>query len=111
MLRVDWQRSDTASLLPCLRATAAHSFGRSGRLVSVQRMAFPSVSTFTDAIRILVDVTASGKTVRVMIDTIMIGRGRAEIALTTVAPYGAQAPVEAAENRLAVLLAERAPAF
>jgi hypothetical protein len=59
----------------------------------------------------LVDVTASGKTVRVMIDTVVIGRGRTEIGLVTVAPYAARAPVEAAEARLAVLLAKRAPAF
>ena len=111
MLQLDWRRSETPALLPCLRATAAGSFGKTGRLVSMQRTAFPAVSTFTDAIRTLVDVTASGKTVRVMIDTVVVGRGRTEIGLVTVAPYVARVPVEAAEARLAVLLARRAPAF
>jgi hypothetical protein len=111
MLRLDWQRSETAALLPCLRATAAGSLAKTDRLVSVQKIAFPTVATFTDAIRTLVDVTASGKTVRVMIDTVVIGRGRTEIGLVTVAPYVARAPVEAAETRLATLLANRAPAL
>jgi hypothetical protein len=111
MVRVDWQRSDTPALLLCLRAKAAHSLGRNERLVSVQRIPFPAVSTFTDAIRTLVDVTASGNTVRMMIDAVFIGRGRTEVGLVTVAPYAVQAAVQAAEARLAVLMAGRAPAF
>jgi hypothetical protein len=111
MVRTDWARSYTSALLPCLRATAAHGIFKGARLVSVQRIRFPPVSTFTEAIRTLVDVSASGKTVRVMVDAVLIGHGRTEIALVTTAAYAARAPVTAAEDRLAVLLASRAPAF
>ena len=52
-----------------------------------------------------------GRAVRVMIDTVFVGRNRAEIQLSTVAPYALVAQVQAAEARLAVLMAGRAPAF
>jgi hypothetical protein len=111
MVRVDWQRSDSSGLLPCLRTKLEHSLGATGRLVSLRRIPFPSVSTLTDAFRAVVDVTASGRTVRVLIDTVFVARNRAEIQLSTVAPYALVAQVQAAEARLAVLMAGRAPAF
>jgi len=111
MVRTDWQRSDTKGLIPCLREKATHGLDTTARVVSVQRIPFPSLSTYTDAFRILVDVTNSGRTGRVLIDTVLTARGRAEIGLVTVAPYALVEPVQAAEARLAVLMAGRAPAF
>ena len=57
----------------------------------------PERFDLTDAFRALVDVTASGTTVRVMIDTVFVARNRAEIQLSTVAPYALVAQVQAAE--------------
>jgi hypothetical protein len=111
MVRIDWQRSDTAALLSCLRGKLARTLGAHGRLVSVQRIPFPALSTFTDAFRALIDVPASGGTVRVMADTVFLARARTEIQLSTIAQYANVAAVQAAEARLAVLMADRAPSF
>lgn len=110
MVRLDWQRTVLApQVLPCLRTAAAKSAGTSARVVSIRRMAFPRVSTYTNAIRILLDVKTSASTtpVKVFVDLVLVGRGRTEITLTTTAPLLASAAVRAAEVRLASLLASR----
>jgi hypothetical protein len=50
---------------------------------------------------LIIDVPASGTSVRYIYDSALIGSGRAEITLTTFSPYAARAAVFAAEQRLA----------
>ena len=69
----------------------------------------PRVATYTVAYRALLDVVDSGKPVRVMIDLVAIGQGRAELMLITTAPYAIRGPVVPAEIRLARLLVSRVP--
>lgn len=54
-----------------------------------------------------VDVKTSTATIPVMVDVVLVGRGRTEITLATTAPLVAQSVVSAAELRLARLLASR----
>jgi hypothetical protein len=105
MVRLDWQRSLTPALLPCLRSQFARTVG--AKLVSLKRIAFPHVATHTAAFRILVDVAAAGSTAHVMVDVVLIGRGRTEISLRTTAPFANTQVVTAAEVRLARILVSR----
>jgi hypothetical protein len=110
MVKLDWQRTVLApQVLPCLRTAAAKSAGTSASVVSIRRMAFPHVATYTNAIRILLDVKTSASTtpVKVFVDLVLVGKGRTEITLTTTAPLLANAAVRAAEVRLARMLAGR----
>lgn len=108
MVKLDWQRSvEHPGLLPCLRETFAKELGAQAKLVSVRRVAFPRLARFTRAYRAVADYSAAGRTVRVLIDFVLIGRGRTEITLVTSAAFAARAPVRAAEVRLARLLVGR----
>ena len=106
MVRLDWHRSiETPGALSCLRSHVASAVG--GRLISAQRLAFPHVATFTAAFRVVFDVITSGETIRYFVDAVALAKDRTEITLTTTAPFGARGPVDAAEVRLARLLASR----
>lgn len=108
MVRLDWQRSVLApQVLPCMRSAVAKGLRPSQRLVSVQRVSFPRVATYTRAYRALVDVPAATGTVRVLVDMVLVGRGRTEVTLTATAPFVAAPVVRSAEVRLAQLLAGR----
>ena len=42
-----------------------------------------------------------------LVDLVLVGRGRTEVTLTTVGPYEARAPIKSAEERLARVLVSR----
>jgi hypothetical protein len=108
MVKLDWQRSVLApGLLPCLRAYLAKSAPANAKVRGIQKLAFPRVAPYTAAYRLVLDVTSAGTTASMLLDLVLVGRGRTEITLTTVAPYGARAPIKAAEERLARLVASR----
>jgi hypothetical protein len=109
MVRLDWQRTVLdPRVLPCLRQTLAGALGASTTLRSFKRISIAQLATYTRAYRAMLDVTAAGTTVGVMVDVILVGRGHTEITLTTTAPALAAASVVPAELRLARLLASRA---
>jgi hypothetical protein len=111
MVKLDWQRSVLApGLLPCLRTYLAKSAPANAKVRGIQKLAFARVAQYTAAYRLVLDVTSAGTTASMLLDLVLAGRGRTEITLTTVAPYGARAPIKAAEERLARLLASRIPA-
>jgi hypothetical protein len=108
MVGLDWQRSVLApQVVPCLRAGIAKQLGSTGRLVSFRRVGFPRIATYARKYRALVDVNTAAAPVRIMVDVVMVGRGRTEITLTTSASYAASATVSPAELRLAILLVSR----
>ncbi len=109
MVRLDWQRTVLApQVMPCLRSNLEKQLTSSERLVSVRRIPFPALSGYTRAYRTTVDVKSTSGTTRVFVDLILIGRSSTEITLTTTAPLVAEAPVRAAELRLAHILVARA---
>jgi hypothetical protein len=111
MVELDWQRSFQPGLIPCLRSTVKQGLSASETLVSVGLISVPKISTFTAEYRIVLDIhrTTAPKTVPVMTDILLVGHDRAEITLTTTAPYVARAPVEQSELRLARILVARMP--
>jgi hypothetical protein len=113
MVQLDWQRSiRQPGLLPCLRSILTKSLPADERIISVARVAIPKLATYGAEIRVVINVhgTTAPKDVPVMIDELLVGRNRAEITLTTTAPYTERGPVEQSELRLAKLLVARAPA-
>jgi hypothetical protein len=108
MVRLDWQRSVRApGLLPCLRTYLAKSAPANAKVRGIQKLAFPRVAQYTAAFRLVLDVTAGGNTASMLLDLLLVARGRTEITLTTVAPYEARAPIKSAEERLARGLVSR----
>jgi hypothetical protein len=109
MVKLDWQRTVAhPSFLPCAR----EEFGSepNWKLVSVKRIGLPALAPLARRYRLVVDYTREGETVRLLVDLILIGKGRTEISLLTTAPYADRKPVEAAEVRLARALVARAKA-
>ncbi len=108
MVKLDWQRSVLApGLLACLRTYLAKAAPANAKVRGIQKLAFPRIAQYTAAFRLVLEVTAAGTTASMLVDLLLVGRGRTEITLTTVAPYDARAPIKSAEVRLARLLASR----
>jgi hypothetical protein len=108
MVRLDWQRTVLPpQVLPCLRSGLEKGLGATAHVVSLRRLDFPRLATYTRAIRALVDVEAPTAKVRIFVDVVVVGRGQTEITLTTTAPFAAEQVVKAAEVRLAGRLVSR----
>jgi hypothetical protein len=108
MLRLDWQRVALApGLLPCLRHYLAKGIPAGMKIVSILRLSFPHVAEYTYAARAVVDVAATGRKLRLLLDFAMIGRGRTGIELLTAAPYADRANVQPEETRLMRILVAR----
>jgi hypothetical protein len=87
MVALDWQRAVLAPGLPsCLKSYLTRTVPAGSKLVSMKKIAFPHIAPYTAAYRILLDISASGKTIRVFVDAVFLGRGRTEITMTTFAP-------------------------
>jgi len=111
MVRLDWQREVLApGTIACQRLDLARSLGSSAKVVSFERIPFPRIARYTAEFRAPVDVSVSGKTAHLVVDAVLVGRGRNEISLTTLAPAAARASLAAAERRLARRIAARARA-
>lgn len=108
MVKLDWQRTVLApQVLPCLRSGLAKGLGASARLVSLRRIQFPKLATYTRRYRALVDVKTASAPVRVMVDIVLVGSGNTEITLSATAPFVGHQSVGSAEVRLARLLVSR----
>jgi hypothetical protein len=110
MVSRDWRRSIVPAAAPCLRRTLTKGLGAQAKVLSFRRIPFPSVATHTAAFRGIVAVSALGQTVRVLLDIVLVGKGRTEISLDATAPAATARAVSAAERRLARTLAARAHA-
>ena len=107
MLKLDWQRTFTPGLLPCLRIAFKAQFGTKATVVSVQRTAFPQVAPYTAAIRALIDVPQGANKLRVITDLIVFGSHRTELTLTVTAAGRSPTAVHVLEVQLARLLVSR----
>jgi len=110
MVDRDWRRSIVPAAVPCLRATLTKGLGGQAKVLSFRRISFPRVTTHTAAFRGIVAVSALGQTVHVLLDVVLMGKGRTEISLDATAPAATARAVSAAERRLARTLAARARA-
>jgi hypothetical protein len=110
MVDRDWRRSIVPAAVPCLRRTLTKGLGAQAKVLSFGRIPFPKVGTHSAAFRGIVVVPALGQTVRVLLDIVLVGRGRTEISLDATAPAASTRVVSAAERRLARKLVARARA-
>jgi hypothetical protein len=111
MVTLDWRRSVLApGVVPCLRQTLARGLGSSAKVISFRKLPFPPLATHTALFRGVIGVQAQGQTVRVLADTIVVGRLRTEITLGVAGPAAATKAISAAERRLVRVLVSRARA-
>ena len=111
MVKRDWQRSVLApGFIPCLRTKLAKALGKHAKLVSFSRIAVPHVAQYAAAFRLLADVKAGGRTVRVVLEPVLFGRGRTEISLIVTSAGASTASASAVAERLARTLIARARA-
>lgn len=107
MVKLDWRRVVERSGYLACTARAEFANDATMKFVSFKRTPFPKLAPLARRYRILVDYVAEGDTVRLMFDVLLLGKGRTELTLGTVAPYAARRTVEAAELRLARMLLAR----
>jgi hypothetical protein len=108
MVRRDWRRTVVApQVLPCLRKTFREILGSSGMVISVRRVPFPHLTTYTRAFRFLATLGSGTNQERFESDFVAMGAGRNEVSLTLTAAGGKAALLRAQELRLARVLAHR----
>jgi hypothetical protein len=108
MVRLDWSRTIRPGLLKCLAgAFTGSGGGATVTPVSTSKIAFPNMAPMTAAYRVVVKVTQSGQTVRVVSDVILLGKGRSEASITFVGPEAGKAAMVAAERRVARIVVGR----
>jgi hypothetical protein len=108
MVRLDWKRSVLdPHVVPCLRQVFAKALPPNTKVVSVRRVSFPVLATYSRAYRLVADITTGTTKVRMFSDIVLVGRGRTEVTLTVTAPYVGVQSVQAAEVRLASLMLAR----
>ncbi len=109
MVGADWHRSVRPAALVCLKQLLGRELGaqagssRRPARRSPRWPATPRTSASSPTSR------PRGRRVRILVDVLLVGKGRSELTLTTIAPYAARGAVEAAELRLARLIAGRLP--
>lgn len=109
MVGADWHRSVRPAAVGCLKELFARELGAKAKIVSASRTGVSPIARYTANFRIVFDVPSGGQSARIFVDVLLIGKGRAELTLITVAPYVARLPVQAAELRLGRLVAARLP--
>jgi hypothetical protein len=109
MVGADWRRSVRPAALGCLKDLFTRELGAKAKIVSATRTGVSPIARYTANFRVIFDVTSGAQTVRIFVDVLLVGKARAELTLTTIAPYVAHVPVQAAELRLARLVAARLP--
>ena len=108
MVRRDWRRTVIApQVLPCLRKTFTEILGSSGKVISIRRVPFPHLTTYTRAFRFLATLGSGTNRERFESDFVAMGAGRDEVSLTLTAAGGNAAWLRAQELHLARLLAHR----
>lgn len=110
MVKLDWKRTFTPQLLPCLRSAFKQSFGTKATVVSVDQVSFPQVGALTRAYRAVIDVPSDGTKIRVVTDLVAFGRRRTELTLRVTAAGRAGAAAHVLEIQLAHLMIGRARA-
>lgn len=109
MVGLDWGRTVRApQVLPCLRRNIVQSLPSNERLSFVTRLPAPTIAPRVHLYRAVVVVRAGTARTPILIDSLLIGKGRTEITLTTTALYSSRKSVTPLELRLGRKLARRA---
>ncbi len=109
MVQLDWKRTVVApKVLPCLRHNVRESLSANERLSWVSRMPLAHLPALGRLYRTVIVVRTNGAKAPVMVDVLLLGKGRTEITLTTTALYESRKTVTRQETRLARILLRRA---
>jgi len=109
MVALDWRRSVLApGAVSCLRTTMRNGLGTTAKVISFAKLPFPRLATYVAFFRAAIGVPVQGRTVRLLADIVLVGRGRTELTLSVVGPAAAKTAISAAERRLARSLISRA---
>jgi hypothetical protein len=110
MVALDWQRTVLApTAIPCIRQHLVAGIGSGRNVVSFTRISLPHLGTSSAAFRVVIDVKNGNTVTKVMLEPILVAKGRTEITLTAIAPLATEAVISAAAVRLARIMAARAP--
>jgi hypothetical protein len=104
MLRKDWD-----AIVPCLPRTLVKVLGSQSSLtvVGAKRIAFPHLTDHSAAFQARVMVRSQGQVEPLVAEYVLVGKGRTEISLGTLATEKDAASVSAGNVRLARLLLSR----
>jgi hypothetical protein len=105
MVRQEWRiQIQAPGAIACLRTQLAKGLATQGvTLVSFRRIAYPRLAPYTAAFRI----AASAQGTRVVVEVVLLGRGRTEVSVTVLGPAAQQPQIAAAAARYAGILAGR----
>ena len=106
MTALDWQRTVVDIPMRCLSKQFTDGAGADVRIVSIKRMPFPKLATYAARVRVVADYKGDSAA-RLLIDAVLVGRGRTLVNIALVAPYAQRAAAEAAEARLAKIVLAR----
>jgi hypothetical protein len=106
MTLLDWQRTVVDIPMRCLSKQFTDGAGADVRVVSIKRMPFPKLATYTARIRVVADYKGDSAA-RLLIDAILVGRGRTIVNVALIAPYTQRAAADVAEARLAKIVLSR----
>jgi hypothetical protein len=111
MVQLDWQRTVAPpNAVACYRETAKKQSTANASVVSFTRVKFPRIARYADRFRVVIAATSSGRSVRVVQDIVLLGKGRTEITIAFTSPLTAEAILSAAELAVANKLLARARA-
>jgi hypothetical protein len=105
MIALDWKRTVVDVPMRCLAKAFTEDAGEL-KVVSIKRMPFPKLATYTARFRIVADYKGDSAA-RVLIDAVAVGRGRTGVSIGLIAPYSQRADADAAEVRLAKIVLSR----
>ncbi len=108
MVAAEWKRTFASSpYMACVRKNYMKAEDPNTKLVSFKPMAFPKLARFVARYRMVADYTQAENSMRVLVDIIVLGQGRTEIALIVSAPYADRAAADIVERKLAQVLVSR----
>jgi hypothetical protein len=108
MVAAEWRRSfGSSTYMACARKVVMDTDEANVKFVSFKKIAFPKLAQYSTRYRMVADYGDAGSSVRVLVDIVMLGRGRTEISLILTVPYADRAAADAAERQLATLLVSR----
>jgi hypothetical protein len=107
MLRRDWD-----AIVPCFQRSLAKALRSQGSLtvLGTRQIRFPHLTDHNEAFQARVTVRSQGQVEPLVAEYVLVGKGRSEITLGTLATEKDAARVSAENVRLARLLLSRAVA-
>jgi hypothetical protein len=106
MLALSFERTlEPATVVSCMAGVFARSAGSHSHVVSAARVSFPKITPQVAAFRFLIDVPSGSQLARYLVDFTVVGKGRVELTLTTVAFLGLTRLSDAAVSKAETVVA------